>query len=317
MMQKLLRAFQALILGLCLSVSATAAEYPKVINITYVKAPFNLQCMVMKHNQLLEKEFAKEGIRINWIPIKAGMDQVRGLAAGAIDMVSAMNTSTLLMANASGNGVLAVGGVAHPDDTFAIVAGKHTSIQRIEDLKGKTVVGPRGTVVHHLLSVALHRHGLSMNDVKFVSMNHQMSLQSLATQKVDAALLLGPGLMRAIQTQQRVLTRATGYLSTNLVLSARAQFVKDYPQVVQRVAQVNAEALRWIEGNYEQALKIGAAEHKISLDEARLLASWYRYYSTMEKADVQAMKNDQEFLVSEKMMSRPIDVESIIWPTLQ
>ena len=44
------------------------------------------------------------------------------MAAGEIDMVAAMNTSTLLIANSAGNRIVIVDGVAHPDDTFAIMA---------------------------------------------------------------------------------------------------------------------------------------------------------------------------------------------------
>ena len=118
MMKKIL----ALISLWLFAVAAYAAEWPQQLNITYVKAPFNIQNMVMKKQQLLEKEFEKEGIQINWIPIKAGINQVRGMAAGEIDMVAAMNTSTLLIANSAGNKILIVDGVAHPDETFAIMA---------------------------------------------------------------------------------------------------------------------------------------------------------------------------------------------------
>ena len=118
MMKKIL----ALISLWFFAVAAYAAQWPQQLNITYVKAPFNIQNMVMKKQQLLEKEFEKEGIRINWIPIKAGINQVRGMAAGEIDMVAAMNTSTLLIANSAGNKILIVDGVAHPDETFAIMA---------------------------------------------------------------------------------------------------------------------------------------------------------------------------------------------------
>lgn len=88
MMKKL---FSILFLGL-FSLVAQCQTWPQQLNITYVKAPFNIQNIVMKNQGLLEKEFAKEGIKINWIPIKAGLNQVRGMAAGEIDMVAAMNT---------------------------------------------------------------------------------------------------------------------------------------------------------------------------------------------------------------------------------
>ena len=155
MMKKL---FSLLFLGL-FSLVAQCQTWPQQLNITYVKAPFNIQNIVMKSQGLLEKEFAEEGIKINWIPIKAGLNQVRGMAAGEIDMVAAMNTSTLLIANSAGNRIVIVDGVAHPDDTFAIVA--KPEVKNIVDLKGRQIVGPKGTVLHHLLSAALKNSKVS------------------------------------------------------------------------------------------------------------------------------------------------------------
>ena len=48
----------ACLFGLSLGACVSAADVQE-INIAYVKAPFNLQNIVMKHNQMMEKEFAK------------------------------------------------------------------------------------------------------------------------------------------------------------------------------------------------------------------------------------------------------------------
>ena len=50
------RLFLFLILPF-LTLSCQAQSWPECLNITYVKAPFNIQNMVMKERALLEKEF--------------------------------------------------------------------------------------------------------------------------------------------------------------------------------------------------------------------------------------------------------------------
>ena len=206
-----------------LTLSCQAQSWPECLNITYVKAPFNIQNMVMKERALLEKEFEKEGLKINWIPIKAGINQVRGMAAGEIDMVAAMNTSTLLIANANGNKIVIVGGVAHPDDTFAIMA--KPEIKSVKDLKNKQIVGPKGTVLHHLLSAALQHEGMTMSDVNWVSMNLPASLTTLLGGRADAALLAAGGVLSAQKAGFHKVTSAKGLIQTNLVLAARADFI--------------------------------------------------------------------------------------------
>lgn len=307
MMKKL---FSILFLGL-FSLVAQCQTWPQQLNITYVKAPFNIQNIVMKNQGLLEKEFAKEGIKINWIPIKAGLNQVRGMAAGEIDMVAAMNTSTLLIANSVGNRIVIVDGVAHPDDTFAIMA--KPEVKNIVDLKGRQVVGPKGTVLHHLLSAALKSSGIEMKDVKWVSMNLPASLTTLLGGRADAALLAAGGILAAEKADFHALVKAKGLIETNLVLAARADFAKEYPDVVRRVAEVNREALQWALTNKPQAIALGAKELQLSEEDAAKLFEWSHFYSDLTQKDIDALQNSQRFLLEQKMMNRSVDINTLIF----
>ena len=307
MMKKL---FSLLFLGL-FSLVAQCQTWPQQLNITYVKAPFNIQNIVMKSQGLLEKEFAKEGIKINWIPIKAGLNQVRGMAAGEIDMVAAMNTSTLLIANSAGNRIVIVDGVAHPDDTFAIVA--KPEVKNIVDLKGRQIVGPKGTVLHHLLSAALKSSGVEMKDVNWVSMNLPASLTTLLGGRADAALLAAGGILAAEKAGFHALVKAKGLIETNLVLAARGDFAKEYPDVVRRVAKVNRQALQWALSNKSQAIALGAKELQLSKEDAAKLFEWSHFYSDLTQKDIDALQNSQRFLLEQKMMNRSVDINTLIF----
>lgn len=304
------RLFSLLFLGL-FSLVAQCQTWPQQLNITYVKAPFNIQNIVMKNQGLLEKEFAKEGIKINWIPIKAGLNQVRGMAAGEIDMVAAMNTSTLLIANSAGNRIVIVDGVAHPDDTFAIVA--KPEVKNIVDLKGRQIVGPKGTVLHHLLSAALKSSGVEMKDVNWVSMNLPASLTTLLGGRADAALLAAGGILAAEKAGFHALVKAKGLIETNLVLAARGDFAKEYPDIVRRVAKVNRQALQWVLSNKSQAIALGAKELQLSKEDAAKLFDWSHFYSDITQKDVDALQNSQRFLLEQKMMNCSVDINTLIF----
>lgn len=307
MMKKL---FSLLFLGL-FSLVAQCQTWPQQLNITYVKAPFNIQNIVMKSQGLLEKEFVEEGIKINWIPIKAGLNQVRGMAAGEIDMVAAMNTSTLLIANSAGNRIVIVDGVAHPDDTFAIMA--KPEVKNIVDLKGRQIVGPKGTVLHHLLSAALKSSGVEMKDVNWVSMNLPASLTTLLGGRADAALLAAGGILAAEKAGFHALVKAKGLIETNLVLAARGDFAKEYPDIVRRVAKVNRQALQWALSNKSQAIALGAKELQLSKEDAAKLFDWSHFYSDITQKDVDALQNSQRFLLEQKMMNRSVDINTLIF----
>ena len=96
----------------CVVGLACAQSMPKEINIAYVKAPFNLQNMVMKDQNLLEKAFEKHGTKVKWHTITSGAKQTQAMAAGALDFSAVMNTASLLSTNGAGNPVLIANGVS-------------------------------------------------------------------------------------------------------------------------------------------------------------------------------------------------------------
>ena len=160
--------------------AAFAADMPKSISITYVKAPFNLQNIVMKERGMLEKAFEKYGTRVKWHTITSGAKQAQAMAAGSIDVSAVMNTASFLMGNGAGSTIYIADGVAHPTDTFAIVGPKGKTLS-IKELRGKKVAGPRGTVLHQLLVAALKKEGMTINDVQFISMDPAPALSALLT----------------------------------------------------------------------------------------------------------------------------------------
>lgn len=172
------------------------------INIAYVKAPFNLQNIVMKHNQMMEKEFAKDGIKVKWHDITSGAKQTQAMAAGSLDASAAMNTASILMANAAGNPIRIATGVAHPTNLFAIV-GKPGPQMKIEDLKGKTVVGPKGTVLHQTLVAALTSKGIDPKDVNFISMDIPKGMTAMMAGKQMLHCWLPAAFTRLMKAAQR------------------------------------------------------------------------------------------------------------------
>lgn len=292
----------------------SAADLPKEINIVYVKAPFNLQNIVMKEKRLLEEAFEKDGIKVNWKTITSGSKQTQAMAAGAIDISAVMNTSSLLLANGAGNKIKIATGVSHPADTFAIV-GKPNSNLSIKDLKGKKIAGPKGTVLHQLLVAALAKNGMSINDVQFISMDQPSALSALLAGHVDAALLAASGVIKAENAGSKVITTAKNLVNVNLVTTVRADFAEQYPEVLNTVVKVQREALNWIEKHPEEAIAMGAKEHGINISDAKKLASWSNYYNVLTQKDIEGLATDQDFLVNNKMMENKVDVNTLILPS--
>ncbi|MCD8338960.1 MAG: ABC transporter substrate-binding protein [Burkholderiales bacterium] len=305
--------FKLMLSVLLLSISALAFGAAKEVNIAYVKAPFNLQNIVIKNNKLLENEFAKDGIKVNWYDITSGSKQTQGMAAGSLDMSAVMNTASILMANAAGNPIVIATGVAHPTEVFAIV-GKPGENYKIEDRKGKTVVGPKGTVLHQTLVAALVSKGIKPEEVEFINMDIPKGLAALLAGKVDAALLAAGAVIKANENGAKTITTAKGLVEPNLVMTARKQFADENPELVERIVKVNREALQWIKDHPDEALEIGAKEHGITKEEAKMLADWSNFYDVLTEEDIKDLEKDQQFLKENGMLENPVDVTTLVLP---
>ena len=52
------------------------------INLTYVKSPLNIPSILEKNLKMFDKEFEKDGIKINFYELTTGPEQTNALAAG-------------------------------------------------------------------------------------------------------------------------------------------------------------------------------------------------------------------------------------------
>jgi len=305
------------VLSLSLALAASfagAQDLPKEINIAYVKSPFNLQNIVMKEQKSLEKEFEKDGIKVNWLDIHSGKQQAMALASRSVDMTAVMNTSSLLMHNAAGIPLRVATGVSHPTEIFALV-GKPGAALTVTDLKGKSVAGPKGTILHQLLLAALEKEGLKKNDVRLQSMPPQSALAALLSGKVDAALIAAGGIKKAEENGCKVIATAKGLVDVNLVVAVHKDFSDQYPQIVDRVVSVHRKTLDWILNNWEKAVDIGAKVHNIDHEMADRLAKASHLYNKLTEADIEGMNKDQKFLTENGIMKNPINVRDIILPS--
>ncbi len=303
-----------LLAAVCGAFAAGAfADMPEKVTIVYVKSPFNLQNMVMKDRGMLEKAFEKDGVKVEWKSINSGAHQAQAMASGAVDVSAVMNTASLLMANGSGNPIYVASGVSRPTDTFAIV-GKPGAAFSVKDLKGKKVAGPRGTVLHQLLIAALVKEGMKADDVEFLSMDIPGAMAAVMSGRVDAALLAASGIIKAEEAGCKVVTTARGLVDVNLVMTTSRQFAEKHPEALATVVRVEREADEWIKANWQEAVAIGAKEHGISLADAEKLANWSHYYGVVTDADIKGLEADQKFLLENGLMTKPVDVKSLVLP---
>jgi sulfonate transport system substrate-binding protein len=243
------RAFAAMIAILAMApFGAVAAEALKEIRLDW--ATYNPVSLILKQKGMLEKEFAKDGIRIVWVQSAGSNKALEYLNAGSIDFGSTAG-SAALVARINGNPIKSIYVYSRPEWT-ALVTTKDSKIGTVADLKGKRVAVTRGTDPHIFLVRALLDAGLSEKDITPVLLQHADGKTALIRGDVDAWAGLDPMMAQAeIEDGAKLFFRKAD-ANTWGILNVREQFLKDYPQIVQRVLATYEEARKYSLANYDE-----------------------------------------------------------------
>jgi ABC-type nitrate/sulfonate/bicarbonate transport system substrate-binding protein len=284
---------------------------PEAVNISFVESPFNLQIMVMKERGMLEKAFAEKNVKVNWHTITSGAQQTQAMAASSLDIASVVNSTSVIMANAAGNRVEVAAVVSRPKQTFALMTGPDGP-KSVRELKGKTVAGPKGTVLHQMLIAALVSEGMSAGDINFIQMDLPDARTALLSGRIDGALQAAALIIRDQEAGMNILFTADGYVTPLLLSAVRPDFAKNYPELLQIYLDTQREAYSWILANTAEAVAIGSRIQNISEADGMKLYTWSGMASTLEQSDLPFLAADVDFLFENDMITQKVDPNDFI-----
>jgi sulfonate transport system substrate-binding protein len=228
------------------------ADKPSEIRIDW--ATYNPVSMVLKEKGLLEKEFSKDGIGIRWVQTLGSNKALEFLNAGSIDFGSTAG-SAALVSKINGNPIKSIYVYSRPEWT-ALVTRKDTSINKIEDLKGKRVAVTRGTDPHIFLVRALLSVGLTEKDISEVLLQHPDGKTALIRGDVDAWAGLDPMMAQAQVEDGARLFYRNKEANTYGILNGREEFLTAYPELTRRVLAVYETARKYSLANYSDEKRV-------------------------------------------------------------
>lgn len=233
---------------------AQAAEAPKEIRIAVPDLSAGSEHSgggvvdVLRSRQILEQEFAKDGIEIQWRFFKgAGPVINEALANGQVDFAY-LGDLAAIIGKASGLDTRLLSATARDVKSYlGVVPG--SGIKTLEDLKGKRVAVFRGTANQLSFANALASRGLSERDYKVINLDFNAANAALAAKQVDASWGLA-GLIALREKGLAELPLSTrdlgGAGSTQAVLVGTGAFVRDYPEVTARLVKAQQQAVTWL-----------------------------------------------------------------------
>lgn len=310
-MKKLL----SLTLTLCLLFSITACSKNdknlEKLTLTYVKAPLNITSIVQKNNKLIENAFKKDNVQVEYSTLTAGPKQTEALAAGEIDILNAVGGTSVILAAANGIDLKVISTFSRCPKAFMIVS-KSDKIKTIADLKGKKVGGPKGTILHQLLLAALNKNSLSKDDVQLMSMGIPDAMAALENGEVEAALVAGPAAYNIVKNGATILTTGEGLIDATIVVAASKKIIDEHPEAVKKFLQVQADSVKWVSENNDEAIKITAKETDLEESAVKEMFDWYDFSPEFTSTDAEGLKATQQFLIDNGMLENKIEVKDII-----
>lgn len=311
------RTFGAILaFGLATSLAGPAAAQskPDVIRIGST-APGHLKFILAQQKGFLEKEFAKDGIKIDLVVFTGGgSEATTALATGSIDVTYTGSNPALRVA-ASGADVKMVGlsNYVKTGGTNILVA-PDSPIKTLADLKGKKVAYLAGTVRHSSLSKALKSVGLTIKDVDSLNLALEASGPALARGDIDA-------IVETDNTSQKLIDKGVARILANgadhpewaspYPISINGEFLRKYPDIVQRLLKVDLQMARWADANYEDTIKTFVAATKSSENAVRASYKEGVFYQDPKITDeaLTALKAEEAFMAEAGLLKGSIDYD--------
>ncbi|MFT4021581.1 MAG: ABC transporter substrate-binding protein [Acinetobacter sp.] len=203
---------------------------------------------VLSTKKYLEKEFAKDNIKVQWFFFKgAGPAINEAIANNQIDFAF-LGDLPPIVAKARGLNTQLLVPTARGISNYLVVRSD-LNIKNFSELKGKRVGILRGTADELSFNAALKSQGLKASDVRLINLDFNAINAALVAKKIDATW--GPSRYFALRDKGIVKLPVSsrtlnGAGATQGVFLGTADFINKYPQVTQRVVNQVVQALYWL-----------------------------------------------------------------------
>lgn len=291
---------------------AALAEGNGTIFVTYVKSPLNVPSIVEKKEEIFARKFGEMGYGVSYSDLTTGPEQTQALASGDIQFLYAVGATSVILAASNEADIRIISTYSRSPEAFKLF-GKDDSIQSPEDLRGKKVAGPKGTILHELLVAYLAGAGMTENDIEFMSMGIPDSQAALAGGSVDAALLAGPVAYNMEKDGFPVITDGTGLTEATIVVATSGAYIEEHPDEVEAFLEAQKQVLDTIETDVEAAMEATAKETELTVDAVKEMYPMYDFDMTIRDSDIEAMKKTVVFMKENGMIENDVDIESLIW----
>ena len=279
---------------------------------------------VLREQQIFEKAFADQGIKIQWNYFKgAGPVINEAFANGQVDLAY-LGDLAAIIGRSNGLETRLLSATARDIKQYlGVVPG--SGIKTLQDLKGKRVAVFRGTASQLSFDSALASQGLSEKDLKVISLDYNAANAALAAKQIDATW--GGSNLTALQAKGLAEIPLTtkdlgGAGSVQAVLVGSKQFVDEHPDAVAKLLKAQQQAVHWLtDDNNKQAyiaLVSGLASYPpvILTNDLKDQTLSEIFASTLDPVFLAKLQGSVDLASKEKLIRKSFQVSDWVAPNL-
>lgn len=278
---------------------------------TYVQSPLNVPSIVEKDQQSFENAFAPLGVTMEYSNLTSGADQTAALASGDIQLLNCVGGTSVIISAANGADIKILSVYARNPKAMTIYS-QDGSINSPEDLRGKTIAGPKGTTLNELLAAYLNTAGMTLDDVNFISMDIPSARAALEGGSVDVALLAGPNAYNAEKEGMHKVTDGEGLVTAVSVTATTQKFYDENKDICDAFLATQRETVAYLDSNYEDAMQMTADATDLDLTAVEEMYPLYDFNPNITEEDIASLQQTEQFLLASGMIDNEVDVRSLI-----
>jgi ABC-type nitrate/sulfonate/bicarbonate transport system substrate-binding protein len=253
LLQPLRLALPVVFAAMSMALAPPAAAQDKVLKVGTLK-------LIHGISAYFYERFVPAGYTVEVYPFESPTDGKNAVLTGTVD-TCIHGIAAFLLGAAAGEPVMIVANANNGG--MAVIAGVHTDIKSIKDLKGKRVAIWPGSTQEAVILERLRMEGMSIKDIQPIRLQFSDHPAALARGDIDAYVGAepGPGISLANGTGRLVeYPYSTPIGSLNMILSASEKAVKENPERIKMVVDMHRKAIDYAMANPAQIVEVAMAK---------------------------------------------------------
>lgn len=228
----------AVALSLAVIATSTGATWAETIRMSSRSSNWDIV--------LIESGIAeKYGLELEVVPMKTGVEVTEAMIGGSVD-VGSIGETPLTSLLSKTDLVAVIGTAVSTDGGYAqVIVPKDSSIQTIDDLKGKRIATKVGSGSYRALNDWCAKNGCSLNDFEILNTSPGAILAAIEAGSVDAGIWFAPTTSIAVAKGfGRIMMDFSGANEGQASWVSNREFAEANPELVAKFVAATIEAQR-------------------------------------------------------------------------